>query len=711
MTQAGLPAEPTVSFPRLYARTRRFTLGAPRAFQISPDGERVAFLRSPAGDDPQTCLWQLDLDRGAERIVADPRTLGGADEDLPPEERARRERLRETAGGIVAYACDRDLRRAVFPLSGRVYLADLAGGAEPRLLETAGPVGTVIDPRLDPTGTRMAYVSAGALHVLELDGGADRALAEPDGPEVTWGLAEFIAAEEMDRYRGYWWAPDGRSLLVARVDEEPVPRRYIADPANPDREPNVVAYPAAGTTNAEVTLWIVDLGGNRTRVPWNNIAYEYLVIAAWDDSGPRAVVQTRDQRHTQILEIDPASGACGVLREDHDPVWLDVVPGVPGFTASGELVWTADSEDTKRLVVGDAPVTPPGLQVDGVLDIDGDTVLFAATREPTELHLWTYGPDGLHALTDEPGVHVGRRTGGTTVVAAQALDHDGTVVHVLRGAPGAEERVARITSHAATPPLTPKVELLRSGEREIRTALLLPEDHDPDAGPLPVLLDPYGGPHAQRVRAARRAFLESQWFANQGYAVVVADGRGTPLRGPAWDRAVRGDLLTPVLEDQIAALEATARSRPGLLDLTRVGIRGWSFGGYLAAAAVLRHPDVFHAAVAGAPVTEQELYDTHYTERYLGHPEEEPDNYARCSLLPDAPKLSRPLLLIHGLADDNVLVAHTLRLSSALLAAGRPHTVLPLSGVTHMTPQEVVAENLLLLQVDFLAKALEAPAP
>src|SRR5262249_33031666 len=203
------------------------------------------------------------------------------------------------------------------------------------------------------------------------------------------------------------------------------------------------------------------------------------------------------------------------------------------------------------------------------------------------------------------------------------------------------------------------------------------------------------GPHAQRVAAARSGYLTSQWFADQGFAVVITDGRGTPGRGPAWDRAVAGDLAGPVLEDQIDGLHAAAGRYPEL-DLNRVGIRGWSFGGYLAALAVLRRPDVFHAAVAGAPVTEWRLYDTHYTERYLGDPTLDPEPYDRCSLIPDAGKLTRPLLLIHGLADDNVVAAHTLRLSSALLAAGRPHSVLPLSGVTHMTPQEVVAENLLL---------------
>jgi dipeptidyl-peptidase-4 len=237
--------------------------------------------------------------------------------------------------------------------------------------------------------------------------------------------------------------------------------------------------------------------------------------------------------------------------------------------------------------------------------------------------------------------------------------------------------------------------------------VLYPE-RGPD-GPLPVLLDPYGGPHALRVQSARAAFGPSQWFADQGFVVIVADGRGTPMRGPAWEREVRGDLAGPPLDDQIDALHAVAE-QDDRLDLSRVAIRGWSFGGYLAALAVLRRPDVFHAAVAGAPVTEWRLYDTHYTERYLGHPAEVPEHYDATSLLPLAPDLTRPLMLIHGLADDNVVAAHTLQLSRALLEAGRPHEVLPLSGVTHMTPQESVAENLLLLQVEFLRRTLARPA-
>jgi dipeptidyl-peptidase-4 len=688
----------TDSFPRRQARTRRFTLGAPRGLAISPDGARVVFLRSRGGTDPVNCLWVLDVASGEERLVADPHELDASgDEDLPAEERARRERSREQAGGIVNYALDRAAATAAFALSGRLYVTGLADGQRPRLIDTPGGV---IDPRPDPHGNRVAYVSGGALHVHELAAGTTTTPAEPDGPQVTYGLADFIAAEEMDRMRGYWWAPDGASLLVARVDETPVPRWHIADPANPDRVPVVVAYPAAGTPNARVTVEVAVLHGDRTPVDWSG---EYLANAGWDATGPWLLVQPRDQRSVRLLGVDPATGATTALHERSDPDWVDLVPGVPARLGPGTLVTIADVDDARRLVVGDEPVTPATLQVRDVIDVGDDTVLFRASTEPASIGLWTWGPDGLTELTSGPGVHGGRRAGGTLAVLRHGPDSDGVTVTVRRG-----ETTRTIASHAEAPGLLPRITLLTAGTRELPAAVLLPSWHEPGTR-LPVLMDPYGGPHAQRVVATRGAHLTSQWFAEQGFAVVVVDGRGTPGRGPAFERAVRGDLAGPVLEDQVDGLHAVAERHPDL-DLGRVGIRGWSFGGYLAALAVLRRPDVFHAAVAGAPVTDWALYDTHYTERYLGHPDEDPEAYARSSLLGDAAELTRPLLIVHGLADDNVVAAHTLRLSSALLAAGRPHSVLPLSGVTHMTPQEVVAENLLLLQVDFLRRALAEPA-
>jgi dipeptidyl-peptidase 4 len=736
----------TDTFPRQNARTQRFTLGVPRSFQISPDGSRIAFLRSQGGSDPVTCLWLLDVAAGTEHLIADPAELGSGGHELDPAEKARRERSREQAGGIVAFGCDADARLAVFSLAGAVYAADLdvpgdGGTADDADSSRAARVRQVpalapaADPRPDPAGRLVAYVCAGALRVTDIATGEDRAIAAPDeAADISFGLAEFIAAEEMGRVRGYWWAPDSGALLVARVDVSPVQRWHIADPSNPDQPATEVRYPAAGTRNAEVSLVLAGLDGRHTPVGWDAAAFPYLVTACWAGSGaaadtPLIVVQSRDQREMRILAVDRQTGATTVVRADTDPRWLDIIPGVPAWTAGGRIVWTADAGGAHRLIVATAdelpagraiPVTPDALQVREVLSVDGETVLFAASdAEPTEIDLWTYGPDGLARLAPGdgapgdgapgdgapgdggPGVRTGRRAGGTTVVVSRSLNQDGATIAVLRDA-----EVARITSRAQTPLVpVPRPAIFAAGERGIATALLLPSWHQPGAGMLPVLMDQYGGPHGQMVQASRGAFLTSQWFAEQGFAVVIADGRGTPGRGPGWEKTVAGDLAGPPLEDQVEALHAAAARCPDL-DLGRVGIRGWSFGGYLSALAVLRRPDVFHAAVAGAPVTDFRLYDTHYTERYLGHPDESADAYDACSLLTDAHKLSRPLMIIHGLADDNVVVAHSLRLSSALLAAGRPHSVLPLSGVTHMAGQEEVAENLLLLQVDFLRRSL-----
>ncbi|WP_283135546.1 S9 family peptidase [Rhizohabitans arisaemae] len=677
------------SFPKRQARTRRFTLGAPRGFTISPDGARVVFLRSRSGLDPVNCLWSLNVATGAETLIADPRAVADPDEELPAEERARRERSREQAGGVVAYAVDRGAGTAAFALSGFAYQADLTLGAVRRLNTPAG----VIDPRPDPTGSAVAYVCQGSLRVYHLATDEDRALAVPESPTVAYGLADFIAAEELHRHRGFWWSPDGDSILVARVDEEPVRRWFIADPANPDRPPAEQRYPAAGTPNARVELFVLGLDGSRTPVPFDD---EYLADVSWTAHGLLLVTAPRDQRTLRILRADPATGETEQLHADTDPTWVEVPSGVPAHLDDGRLVWLADVEDGRRLMIDGVPVTPPSLQVREVCSVDGDTVLFRASTEPTEINLWTWSAGTLSMVSPQTaGVYQGWRAGGTTVISAQTLDTEGAAVRVLGG--------PVIPSYAERPGLDLRIELIQAGERRLRTAVLLPSWHS--SGKLPVLLDPYAGPHVQRVLAAQGGFQTSQWLADQGFAVVVVDGRGTPGRGRAFDRAVHGDLAAPVLEDQIDALHDAAGRYPDL-DLDRVAIRGWSFGGYLAALAVLRRPDVFHAAIAGAPVTDWELYDTAYTERYLGLPSE--GRYAASSLLPDAEKLSRPLLLIHGLADDNVVAAHTLRLSSALLAAGRSHTVLPLSGVTHMTPQESVAENLLLFQVDFLRGAFGA---
>ncbi len=689
----------TDSFPRQFARTQRLTLGEPRNIVVSPDGERIVLARSRAGDDPVNCLWTVNAISGEERLVADPLALLGVvdDEALPAAERVRRERMREGASGVTAYATDRDVRVAAFALGGRLFVAGLVS-AQARELAVEGPV---FDPRPDPTASRVAYVGGRTLRIGELDGSSWE-LAGEAALDVSWGSAEFIAAEEMGRQRGYWWSPDGSAIAACRVDVGPVPTWYIGDPAQPTTPPTEIRYPAAGCENAAVTLHVLALDGGATEMRWNRDAYPYLADVRWSDaSGLLLTVQSRDQRRLQVLEADPQVGSTAVVYDDSDSAWVELVPGSPAVLGDGRLVTVADRDGSRRLLVDGSAMTPDDMQVRAVLDASDDTVTFVANPidDATVAHVWRWSAGRLTSLTDRfgDGVHSAACGGDTVVIRSSRLTGPGARTIVLDG--------PELATFAETPLVTPNATFHRYGSRDLATAVLVPHDHD--GSPLPVLLDPYGGPHAQRVVAANNAYLTSQWFADQGFAVVIVDGRGTPGRGPEWEREVHRDLATAVLDDQVDALHAAAGEHP--LDLGRVAIRGWSFGGYLAALAVLRRPDVFHTAIAGAPVTEWRLYDTHYTERYLGDPNVDAAPYAANSLLPLAGDLTRPLLLIHGLADDNVVAAHSLQFSSALLAEGKPHELLALVGVSHMTPQEVVAENLLLHQLDFLRRTLHRP--
>jgi len=675
------------TFPRLLAQTHGFTLGEPIRFTLSSDGRRVLFLRTRGGTDPVRCLWAFDVASGQETLLADPLSLGGDPAETPEHERVRRERERDRSSGISAYTTDSAVRTAAFAWQGRLFVVDTQSGATTEL----PAVTPVEDPRPSPNGDAVAYVSAGALRVIGADGKDDRALAEPDGPQVTWGLPEHEAAESMHRHRGYWWSPTGDRIIAARVDNSPVQVWYLADPNHPETPPRAMRYPYAGTPNAQVTLWLLGLDGGRTGV---DVHDEYVTAVSWDDTALLAVTQDRPQTVQRIHQVDPVTGRSDVLREDTDPAWTTIVPGLPAHTAGGALLWSVDDGDTRRLTVDGTPVTPPGLQFLELLGVDGDTVLFTASQEPTERHLWTWSSEaGPVRHTETPGVYGGSRAGGTTLV--RGLTWDGTDVTVAGRS---------IPSHAARSPLTPKVDLFPAGRYATRTAVLFPTGYEPGSGQLPVLMDPYGGPAGQRVLAATSRYYNSQWYADQGFAVVVADGRGTPGRGPAWERTIRGDRTDILLQDQVDALHAAA-ARHSDLDLSRVAIRGWSAGGTLAALAVLRRPDVFHAAAAGAPVTDYLLYSSHWQERYLGLPADNPEAYQHSSLIADAPKLRRPLLLIHGLADDNVYPVHTMRLSAALFAAGQPHSVLPLPGDSHLTSGDVAA-NLMILQARYLLDAL-----
>lgn len=699
----------TDEFPRRKAMTRGFRLGAPRTFTISPEGGRVLFVRSDGPCDPVNHLW-LARWTGSEwserRLVDAAALLTGAAEDLPPEERAKRERLREISGGITGYTVADDWSVLAFVLSGQLWLCDPQTGV---VSQANGP-GGLGNPVMSPDGRRVAATSGPRLVVVDTSDGREQVLLSPEADTVSWGSAEFIAAEEMGRFSGMWWSPDSERLLVTRVDESPVQQWWIADPANPQRAGVPVRYPAAGTPNAHVTLYVVTMAGETTPVVWDREHYEYLARARWDDEGIVLAVQNRPQTSVLTLWVDPDDGSTRVLTSDEHDRWVELVPGVPRLTPAGLAVARQDDDaDTRRLVVlGDAgnelAATPDGMQLHAVVASDDESVTFvAADGDPSSCDLWGMTWDGaLTRLSDPDGWSSGTAASGTVVVARADLTSPSGTVTITR-----EGTTWPIPSAAESPVLRIEPEFLIDEWGWSNIAVLWPSG---GGDQLPIVMSPYGGPHAQRCVRAAGAYATEQWLADQGFCVVVADGPGAPSR-LSNEFAIHRDLAGPTLAGQVSALQRVVATYGDRVDPGRVGIRGWSFGGYLSALAVLQRPDVFHVAVAGAPVTDWTLYDTHYTERYLGTPADDPDSYEGSSLIPRASSGStRPLLLVHGLADDNVVAAHTLRLSSALLAAGVAHTVLPLSGVTHMTPQEIVTENLLRLELQFLQEHLTPTA-
>ncbi|MFE2248344.1 S9 family peptidase [Streptomyces lavendulae] len=674
-------------FLRLSADTARFTHGAPRALAFGDDGRLLWFLRSTGPADALESLWVLDTATGAETLLADPRTLSPEPGELPVTERRLRERTRLVAAGIGSYALSGDGRSAVFPLYGRLYRVTPDGAGGPAEIPAAGPA---LDPRPNADGSRTAYVADDALHVAP--GGR---ISPDDG--ARWGVAEFAAAEELGRARGHWWSPDGVTLLAARVDESALQRRWFADPAHPELPAEDFAYPEAGGPNADVQLWVLGPDGGRVRLDWDAATHPYVSDVGWESPTEILLtVQDRLQRSVLLLSADPATGRTRELSATTHPQWVDpMVPGTPARLPDGRMLTAADTPGgaARGLALDGKPLTGDGVQVRRVAGIhEGRLLIEAGLRDPAEQQVLLLDPDtgGLTPLADGPGVHSVQASSGTLLLTS--ADSDG-YRRTVRTADG-RAFVPRDLSAPLPYRVVPVLE--RVTEHGVPTALVLPRDHVPGRR-LPVLMDSYGGPGFQDVSAEPSRWQARQWWADQGFAVVTVDNRGTPYVSPAFTHAMYRGFSEVTLEDQVAALRALG-ARHGDLDLGRVGVRGWSYGGYLAAMAVLRRPDVFHAAAAGAAPTDFRHYDTAYTERYLGLPQEHPEVYERDCLLPDAPRLTRPLLLVTGLADDNVHPSHTLRLSRALTDAGRPHRLLALPGVTHMTPggtrEKVMAQEL-----------------
>lgn len=722
LAAAENPEEAALRHFRDLAETRNHTLGRPVSPQVTPDGRHVVFLRSPPRD-PTLRLFELELATARERELLTPaQLLGGAEENLSAEEKARRERQRQSLKGFTAFQMSRDGARLLVTLSGRLYLVERAS-----LKVTALPGSGWIDPRFSPDGRFVAAAGADReLHVIDPAAGTERAITAGATATVSHGTAEFVAQEEMSRNRGFWWSPDAKTLLFQQTDETGVEVRHIADPLHPEAPPTRFFYPRAGTPNAVVKLFLVPREGGTPRpVVWDAAAFPYLAHVDWSPRAPLVIlVQNRTQTEQRLLAVNTATGRTHELLREADPAWLNLDDNSSGSTSAfrpplwlqdgTRFLWTTERAGAWQVELRDAAgalvheVTPVTFGYRRLLGVDEEsgTVWVAGGDDPREVHVWTFPLGGggrgrqltrgrgFHGMTYAQESRLLLRTtdlfDGTWRLDVVSADDD----RVVATLPSVAEPIAR----------PPGTELTRTdGDPAFDAAVTRPRDFDAKRK-YPVILSVYAGPTSKTVTANLRAYLPDQWMADQGFIVVRFDGRGTPWRGRAWERVVKGNLIDTALADQITALRSLANRMPQL-DLERVGVSGWSFGGYFAAMAAIRRPDVFRCAVVGAPVVTWENYDTHYTERYLGLPAEAPDAYRVSNVTTYAEQASRPLLLIHGLTDDNVYFQHTLQLADALFRAGKPYELLPMLG-THMVSDPRVRMRQQVRVMDFLKREL-----
>ncbi len=692
------------TYLRTLAETRSFQLGRPLRPQVTADGKAVLFLRSEARS-AKLSLFEFDVETGKTRELLTPtQVLKGAEEKLSPEEKAARERMRVSAAGFASFQLSDDGAYILLPLSGKLYLVDRATKA---VRELPTGKGFLLDPKFSPDGKKISYVRDHDLYVFDLDKGKEWRTTTGGTALVENAVAEFVAQEEMGRFTGYWWAPDSERIVYQQTDHKGVEVWHVADPIRPEAEPQPFYYPRPGKNNAKVKLGIVALdGGATTWINWDADKYPYLATVRWTKKAPLCLtVQSRDQRELVLLEANPKSGKTETLLTEKSSTWVNLRQEIPRWFPAGDgFLWISEKDDVPRLeirfrngkvrrVVVNAEL---GFQTLVSVDAKADEVVFTASKNPTEAHVYRTSLkdpfNEIEPLTKDTGLHAAvlARDHGVYVVTSRTMQ--GMPTSIVYRKDG--KRVGELPSVAENPKQAPSVELVEVGakERKFHAAVVLPRKFDARKK-YPVIVDVYGGPHHIHVLAAQNRWLLDQWYADQGFIVVAIDGRGTPGRGATWERAIYQKFGSVPLDDQVAGLQALGKKYPAM-DLTRVGIDGWSFGGYMSALAVMRRPDVFHAGVAGAPVCDWHDYDTHYTERYLGIPPKDADAYKEGSLLTYAHELKCPLMILHGTADDNVYFRHSLRLVDALFRAGKDFEMVPLSGLTHMVPDPLVMERL-----------------
>lgn len=664
----------------------------PGRIQFTPDGEAVTFLFSEEGSLIRS-LWRYDLATGEKRVLAGPPPTSTDESALSREEELRRERARLRELGVTDYQFAEKAATQVLlvPGGGRLWVA--VGDGE--LVELEGSQGA-IDPHLSPDGSQVAFVRDDELWVLPASGGTARRVTSGAEPGLTNGLAEFIAQEELDRDRGFWWSPDGSQLAFIKADSRHIRDYTIVHQGKAAVENEPHRYPFAGEPNAILELGVIELATGRTR--WMDLGADkdiYIARVGWRPDGALTCqVLSRDQRTLRLLAFD-AEGAATVLLEEQQSPWLNL-NGDTDFLPDGGFLWLSERSGFNHLYRYAADGTCVALtsgewmvmHVNRVDEAAGTVYFTAALPTPLERRLCGVPLSGgpITELTSERGFHsaVVARRDGAFVDVRSTLEH-GPVVSVHR--PGQEPIVLFANESASAEALGLRAPQLRTFEAADGT-LMHGAVYEP--GPLepgrryPVVVSVYGGPHAQRVVDdwSLTVDLRAQYLAQQGFVVLKVDNRGSANRGLVFESAIADRMGTVEVDDQVAAVRQLAKAPH--VDADRIGIYGWSYGGYMTCMAMMRAPEVFRVGVSGAPVTDWDGYDTGYTERYMGTPQSNPEGYRDSSVLSHVAKLRGKLLLVHGMTDENVHFRHTARLIVALTEANRDYDLLVFPEERHM---------------------------
>lgn len=678
-----------------YARSQRFSSGRPRNFTIDEKNEVIYFLRAVNQAENTLALFSFDLKAKNTKLLVNPLDLIDQKAQIPDAEKARRERMREVGLGITSYQLDENFEKIVFALQGRVFVFYVKVNklSEIPLLKNA------VDPKISPDGNFIAGVIEDGLKLVDLSTSQLKDLLSPASQDVTYGLANFIAAEEFSRISGYWWSSDSKNILVEKVDSSQVSKVNLADPTDPRIAVSTHRYPFAGSENPTSSLALVSVSGEIKDLAFLTQDFEYLVNAGFKNK--KEVFTTllnRKQNHLEVKLYDIKTEESLVFFTQEEAPWVEIVQPLPKFFEEEFIYLTG--EEFQQINLNGRLLPGQNFEVRSIAALHQGAIYALVSATPENQALIELTKNGeVKWLTDKNKYCQALKKDKIEILVKHDLTNWQPDFEVRF-----KEENLNIENLAPAPNFAPNISIEYLKDTNLYAAVIAPNNYQNQK--LPVVLSPYSGPHAQRVINSASGYLTEQFLAEQGFLVVVIDSRGTPGRGKEFAQSISSNWAQKVLNDQINGLEELAKNHKWNFDLNQIGIKGWSFGGYLAALAVLERSDFFKAAIAGAPVTDWRWYDTAYSERYLGLPEENANAYEENSLLNKVSGLESPLLLIHGLADDNVLAMHSLQLSAALFAKGKRHNFLSLTGVSHMTQGAGTLENLLKLEVDFFKQHL-----